>query len=183
MNTRTTILKAVAAASLFGAIGLAQAQIFIAVPFPPSAPIPNNAETFDAIAPGSYMSFPAMGGAAGVARIGTGGLLMIDNAILPGLSLPNSCWGRGVDVQWRFQSLKRFFGGFFRVPNAGVAVNAMIVRFWNGAAPVGAAVMPVNNAAWQWRGWYVPARFDRVEIFGNGGTPGYVGMDNVRVRN
>lgn len=152
-------------------------------PFPPSVPFANNFENFDAMTAGSYTSFPAMAGAAWVARIGTGGLLHIDGTLLPALSPPHSMWGRGVDVLWRFSTTKRWFGGFFRAVAAGFPVTAMTVRFFNGAMPVGSVVVPISTTSWGWRGWIVPCQFDRVEIYGNGSLPGYVGMDDIRVRN
>ncbi|MFM7100181.1 MAG: hypothetical protein ACKO3N_03320, partial [Verrucomicrobiota bacterium] len=62
-------------------------------------------ERFDALAPGSYASFTGFSGLAGFGRIGTGGLLLVNNspAILPAISPSNDMFGRGVNVTIRFQ--------------------------------------------------------------------------------
>jgi hypothetical protein len=180
MNNRFFRFVSLTALLAFGAMAHAQVPVG---PFGPSAPAVNNFENFDAIAPGAYVSFPMMGGAAACARVSTGGLLAVDNALLPGFSLPNSMWGRGTAVEMRFSTTKRFFGGFFRVPNAGIATNAVIVQFYQANVQVGVAVAPVNNVGWLWRGWYLGIGFNRLIISGNNASGGYIGMDNIRVRN
>lgn len=151
-------------------------------PFPPSFPIVQHVENFDSFAPGVHPFVSGFGSTGTVAPFPSG-LVFIDNSILTGLSLPNSCWGRGNDIEIRWTSNRRFFGGWFRVPSAGIAVSAMIVRFYQGIVPVGTAIAGVNMTSWLWRGWFVGAGFNRVTIHGNVAPPtGYVGMDNLRTR-
>ncbi len=169
----------VAVASL-AVVGVAQAQVAIA-PFAPAI-----TENFNAIPLGSVPNFIGYGGLGQFSRIGVGGLLHVDNnpLLLPPIS-GNAMFGRGVDVQIRYANVWRLWGGWFRVPNAGIAVTTMTVQFWRMGVPVGVLVMaPVNNAAWQWHGWDTSAigGYDMVRIFGNGSLPGYVGMDDMRSR-
>ena len=132
---------------------------------------------------GSYTNFVGFGGQAGFTRVVPANGLIVNNnpATLPPISMPNDMFGRGADVRIRFQSPHKWFGGMFRVPNAGIAVNMATFRFFQGAVLVGVAVGPVNNAAWTWHGYDLSSLggYDRVEILGNGGLPGYVGMDNL----
>ncbi len=88
-------------------------------------------------------------------------------------------FGRGTDVRIDFSSVRRLFGGYFRVPNAGIAVPDATFVFYKGGAFIGAAVVPVNNGAWAWAGYDLSGLggYDRVEIIGSGSLPGYVGMD------
>jgi hypothetical protein len=174
MNIRRTV----AGLGLFAIAAAASAQVPI-----PAFVGPHN-ENFDAMAVGSYAGFSGFGGLAGIGRIGTGGALIVNSstAILPPFSRKNDMFGRGVDVRIRFQSVHKRFGGRFRVPWAGVPVTWMRVFFYKGGLLVGAPVgAPVNNAAWQWRGWDLGplGGFDEVRIFGNGTLPGYVGMDSL----
>lgn len=174
MNLRRDLSIVVLAAT----IASVHAQAFTG-PFPPMA-----TENFDTMIPNSYVGFPGFAGTAGLSRIGTGGLLMVNNsaAILPPLTGANDMFGRGVNVRIRFQSVRKRFGGFFRVPNAGIAVTMMGVRFFKAGVPVGVPVMAtINNTTWQWRGWDVGylGGYDEVRIYGNGSLPGYVGMDRM----
>lgn len=143
-------------------------------------------ERFDALAATTYASFTGFSGMAGFSRIGTGGLLLVNNApaILPPLSLANDMFGRGVNVNIRFQKQYKQFGGYFRVPNAGVVVSVARFDFYRGGLFVATVTRAVNNLSWQWAGWDLgpDGGFDRVEIRGNGALPGYVGMDNLVVR-
>lgn len=173
-------LRTFVALATLSIVGASQAQAPIA-PF-----LPAITENFNLIAPGSYANFIGYGGQGGFNRIGVGGLLVVTNApaLLPPIS-GNAMFGRGVSVQIRYQQVWRLWGGWFRVPNAGIAVNTMTVQFWRTGVMVGVAVMaPVNNFAWQWRGWDTSAigGYDEVRIFGNGSLPGYVGMDDMRTR-
>jgi hypothetical protein len=161
---------------------LANAQVPVG-PFAPSAPIANNFERFDSIPPGTYAAVTIMSGGGVVARFSTGGLLVIDNAILPAFSSPSCLWGRDTPVEYRLVQTKRWFGGYFRVPNVGVPTSSVIIRFYQGMTLVGVAVAPVNTSAWQWRGWFVSQGFNRLVVSGNNASGGYVGMDDVRVRN
>lgn len=170
-------LVAIAGLSIIGA---AQSQVAI----PPFAP--TISENFNAIPLGSVPSFIAYGGMGQFSRIGLGGLLHVDNnpVLLPPIS-GNAMFGRGVDVRIRYANAWKYWGGWFRVANAGIVVNTMTVQFWRLGVPVGVAVMaPVNNVAWNWRGWDVGVvgGYDEVRIFGNGSLPGYVGMDEMRSR-
>lgn len=169
-----------AAAAVFATVSCASAQI----PTPVFAGPPG--ENFDAIVPGAYVGFAGFAGLAGFARIGAAGAMLVNNnpGILPPFSRPNDMFGRGCDVRIRFQNVYKKFGGRFRVPWAGVAVNWMRVFFYKGGVLVGVPVgAPINNAAWQWRGWDLAnlGGFDEVRIFGNGRLPGYVGMDHLVV--
>lgn len=135
---------------------------------------------------GPYLGFAGFGGTAGISRIGVAGALIVNNnpAILPPFSRPNDMFGRGCNVRIRFQNVRSRFGGRFRVPWAGVAVNAMRVFFYRNGVLIGVPVVAgVNNLGWQWRGWSLAALggFDEVRIFGNGRLPGYVGMDHLVV--
>jgi hypothetical protein len=153
------------------------------VPFGPF--VSPTQERFDALAPGGYAGFAGFGGAGVLTRIGAGGALFVNNnpGILPSLTFPNAMFGRGVNVRIAFAQRRKRFGGYFRVPFAGVPVNMAMYRFYQGAVLVAVTIAPVNNAGYLWRGWDLGAigGFDRVEIFGNGGIPGYVGMDNLVV--
>lgn len=142
-------------------------------------------ENFDALAPGSYAGFPAMAGFAGISRTPASNALLVGGgAVLPPLSAPNAMFGRGTDVFIRFQADRKQFGGYFRVPNAGINVTHATYIFRNAAmAVVGVVVAPVNPFGWQWRGWRSTIPFRSVEIRGNGALPGYVGMDAIRVEN
>lgn len=159
------------------AVSVANAQI-------PVGAFAGPLENFDAMVPGSYTGFSAWAGLAGISRIGTGGALIVNNnpGLLPPFSVKNDMFGRGVNVRIRYQSVHKRWGGRFRVPWAGIAVNWMRVFFYKGGvlvgAPVGAAV---NNAAWLWRGWDLGplGGYDEVRIYGNGSLPGYVGMDHL----
>lgn len=181
-------LRKIACLALLALVGAASAVVFPVGPFPPSPPAANNFENFDAIPPGSYVSFPAMNGFAAFARIGGANALVVDNGIMPGLSAPNSMWGRGCDVEFRYNGLRRRFGGFMRQVPVGPNPNGVLVQFYQGAVLVGAAVAPIaiGGGPWvpgMWRGWFSTVPFNRVLIIGLGGTlPGYVAMDNVRVR-
>lgn len=135
------------------------------------------------LAAGAYAGFPGFAGFGGFSRVPAANALVVTGApILPPLSAPNAMFGRGTNVMIRFQAPQTRFGGHFRVPNAGIAVNQAKFIFRNaGGAIVGIAVAPVNNLAWQWRGWGSTIPFQSVEIDGNGPIPGYVGMDYLRV--
>lgn len=161
-------------------IGAAKAQVFIAAPFPPTI-----AESFNAIAAGSYANFIGYAGAGQFSRIGVGGLLLVNNnpVLLPPIA-GNDMFGRGVDVRIRYAQLWKRWGGWFRVPNAGVPVTQMKVQFYRLGVPIGVAVVaPINGAGWQWRGWDCGpiGGYDAVEVYGNGpGIAGYVGMEDLR---
>lgn len=166
-------------ASLF-VVASASAQIPIG-PFTPAA-----MEKFEGLAPTSYIGFSGFAGLAGFGRIGGPGLLVVNNAaaILPAASPPHTMFGRGANVKIRMQSVRKKFGGVFRVPAAGVAVTTMYVRFRRAGAFVSPWLSaPISGAAWAWRGWDVGVvgGYDEVYIYGNGATPGYVGMDNLRI--
>lgn len=174
------IRQSVAALAVLASFGTASAQ----VPTPVFAGPPG--ENFDAILPGAYVGFAGFAGLAGFARIGVAGALIVNNsaALLPPFSRPQDMFGRGCDVRIRFQNTHKKFGGRFRVPWAGVPVTWMRVFFYKGGVLVGVPVgAPINNAAWQWRGWDLTnlGGFNEVRIFGNGRLPGYVGMDNLVV--
>lgn len=161
-----------------GTVAAAHAQSPI-TPF-----LASSGETFNMVTPGSYMNFPGFSGQGTFNRIGTGGLLLVTNnpALLPPVS-GNAMFGRGVDVQIRFQGVRKRFGGLFRVATSGVPVTMMTVQFYNAGSPVGIPVTAaVNTTSWQWRGWDVGSLggYDEVRIFGNGSLPGYVGMENLR---
>lgn len=174
MKLRITLL--VAAAALAGA---ARAQV-------PIGPFPGTInENFNAMVPGSYVGFAGFGGVAGFNRLNVGGLLVVNNnaGLLPMIDPPNNMFGRGTDVQIRFQSVWRLFGGGFRVPNAGIAVTMATFQFYRFGFPVGVPVSaPVNMAGWVWIGYDTSGigGYDEVRIFGNGALPGYVGMDLLR---
>ncbi len=166
-------------AALF-VVASASAQVAIG-PFLPAA-----MEKFEPIAPGAYVGFAGFAGLAGFSRIGGAGLLIVNNnpAVLTGASPPHTMFGRGANVRVRMQSVRKKFGGVFRVPNAGVAVTTMFVRFRRAGVFISPWIAaPVNAAVWQWRGWDVGpiGGYDEVYIYGNGSTPGYVGMDNMRI--
>ncbi len=170
----------VATATLF-AIGAANAQVFIPAPF-----LPTIGESFNFIPLGSYPNFIGFAGQGAFNRIGTGGLLLVNNGpMLPPIG-GNDMFGRGVNVQIRYRRVWKQWGGHFRVPNAGIAVTAMGVRFFRAGLPVGVGVnAPINNVIWQWRGWDLGALggYDEVRIYGNvPASPGYVGMENLRSR-
>jgi hypothetical protein len=174
MKLRNTLVVLAA----FGAVAAANAQVSI-LPF-----LATSTENFNSTALGSYMGFPGFAGQGGFARIGTQGLLHVTNnpALLPPVS-GNAMYGRGVDVQIRFQGVRKRFGGVFRVANSGIPVTMMTVQFYNGGFPVGVPVTAtINNTSWQWRGWDVSGvgGYNEVRIFGNGSLPGYVGMENLR---
>lgn len=157
---------------------VAQAQVPIG-PF-----VSPTQELFDTLAPTSYVSFPAFAGAGAFSRIGVGGLLVVTNnaALLPSITAPNAMFGRGVDVNVRFATRYKRFGGWYRVPNAGVPVTTVKFVFYQGAVPIGVSVGgPVNMFGYTWYGYDLGplGGYDRVEIYGNGPLPGYVGMDNV----
>jgi hypothetical protein len=161
-----------------GAVVSANAALIAIGPF--ASP---NLESFDALAPGAYGGFAGMAGFAGFSRVPVvNGLQVGGGAVLPPLSAPNAMFGRGTNVMIRLQADRRKFGGYFRVPNAGIAVTQARFIFRNaGGGIVGVAVAPVNAAAWQWRGWDSTIPFRSIEIQGNGVLAGYVGMDLVRV--
>lgn len=170
----------VALSTLF-VIGAAKAQ----TPIPVF--LPTIGESFNFIPVGAYPNFVGFAGQGGFNRIGTGGLLVVNNN--PALLLPisgNDMFGRGVNVQIRYKKVWKQWGGHFRVPNAGIAVTAMGVRFFKAGLPVGVGVFaPINNAAWLWRGWDLSGvgGYDEVRIYGNvAASPGYVGMENLRSR-
>lgn len=170
----------VATATLFVVSAAAKAQTPILAPFAPTI-----GETFNTIALGSYVGFVGFSGQGAFSRIGTGGLLMVQNTPMLTPISGNDMFGRGVNVRIRYQSVWKQWGGHFRVPNAGIAVTAMGVRFFRAGLPVGVGVFaPINNGAWLWRGWDLSAvgGYDEVRIYGNGSLPGYVGMENIRVR-
>jgi len=176
-QTRTLV-----ALAALGIIGAAQSQVFIPLPFPPTI-----SESFNAIPLGSVPNFIGYGGMGQFSRIGVGGLLHVTNnpLLLPPIA-GNAMFGRGVDVRIRYTQVWKQWGGWFRVPNAGVPVTQMKVQFFRFGVPVGVAVVaPINNAAWQWRGWDCGpiGGYDAVEIYGNAVTiPGYVGMEDLRSR-
>lgn len=141
-------------------------------------------EKFDALAPGAYAGFPGMFGFCGFGRIPAANALVVGGgAVLPPFAGPNAMFGRGANVVIRLQADRRAFGGYFRVPNAGIAVTHAKFIFKNaGGGVVGMAIAPINNAFWLWRGWLSNVPFRIIEIHGVGGAlPGYVGMDDVRV--
>lgn len=176
------LTRTLVAMATLGVIGTACSQTPIPFPFAPII-----GETFNPIPVGAYTNFVGFSGAGMFQAIGTGGLLAVNNnpALLPPIA-GNDMFGRGVNVRIRYASVWRQWGGHFRVPNAGIAVNTMFVRFFRFGAPVGVTVSaPVNNLAWQWRGWNLTALggYDEVRIFGNvPASPGYVGMENLRSR-
>lgn len=176
------VTKTLVALSTLFVIGIANAQTFIPAPF-----VPTIGETFNAIPVGAYTNFVGFGGVGLFSRIGTGGMLAVNNnpAILPPIS-GNDMFGRGVNVRIQLKQVRKRWGGHFRVANAGIAVTAMSVRFFKAGLPVGVAVSaPINNAAWQWRGWDLSAvgGYDEVRVYGNvPAAPGYVGMENIRVQ-
>jgi hypothetical protein len=174
MKLRNTLVVLAA----IGTVAAAHAQVSV-LPF-----LASSGETFNAVPAGSYMNFPGFLGQGTFNRIGTGGLLLVTNnpALLPPVS-GNAMFGRGVDVQIRFQGLRKRFGGLFRVATSGVPVTMMTVQFYNAGSPIGVPVTaPVNSTSWLWRGWDVGSLggYDEVRIFGNGSLPGYVGMENLR---
>ncbi|MBX3119254.1 MAG: hypothetical protein KF784_09325 [Fimbriimonadaceae bacterium] len=142
-------------------------------------------ENFNAMVPGSYVGFAGYAGAGGFNRLNVGGLLVVNNnpGLLPMVDAPNNMFGRGTDVQIRFQQVWKRFGGVFRVPNAGIVVTTATFQFYRFGLPVGVPVAaPVNMAGWVWIGYDCGpiGGYDEVRIYGNGTLPGYVGMDLLR---
>lgn len=171
-------LKSMLVLTALGAVMSANAALAPIGPF--ATP---NMESFDALAPGAYAGFPGMAGFAGFSRVPVANALHVGGgAVLPPLTAPNAMFGRGTNVLIRLQADRKKFGGYFRVPNAGIAVTHARFIFRNaGGGIVGIVIAPVNNLAWQWRGWSSTIPFRSIEIQGNGALPGYVGMDLVRV--
>ncbi len=168
-------------AALASVAYVAQAQVPIG-PF-----VSATTEQFDTLAPGSYAAFPAFAGFGTFSRIGAGGAMVVTNnpALLPSISAPNAMFGRGVDVMVRLSSLRKWFGGYYRVPNAGVPVTNVKFVFYQGAVMVGVSVGgPINAFGYTWYGYDLGplGGYDRVEIYGNASIPGYVGMDNIYVQ-
>ena len=112
-------------------VGSVQAQI----PIGPFAPM--EIEDFDALAPGFYENFVGFNGHAEFSRTTNANRLWVlnDPALLPAISNPNSMFGRGTDVRIDFKSVLNQFGGFFRVPNAGVPVNQVQFIFYKSCSP------------------------------------------------
>jgi hypothetical protein len=162
------------------AAGFASAQTPILAPFAPTI-----GETFNSIPLGSSPSFVGYSGAGALSRLSLTGLLLVTNVIVPPIS-GNAMFGRGTNVRIRYQQVWKQWGGHFRVPNAGIAVTAMGVRFYRAGVPIGVSVFaPINNTSWQWRGWDLGSLggYDEVRIYGNvAASPGYVGMENLRSR-
>ncbi len=176
MKTTRTLV----ALSTLLAIGAANAQTPIPVPFAPTI-----GETFNAIPLGPHVSFIGFAGQGQFSRIGLGGFLRVNNLPLLAPISGRDMFGQNVNVRIRYQHPWKQWGGHFRVPNLGVGVTAMGVRFFRAGLPVGVGVFaPINNAAWQWRGWDLGALggYDEVRIYGNAAVPGFVGMENIRVR-
>jgi hypothetical protein len=81
------------------AIATANAQVF-SVPF--FATTPSQIESYDAIAPGSYLGMPVFAGFGSAARMGSVNALLVGGFGSP-LTAPNMMFGRGTDVQIRLQ--------------------------------------------------------------------------------
>ncbi len=151
----------------------------------------SNFEGFEGVIPGSYASFAgftAPGGIGGFSRIGTLGLLLVDNgALFPPQTGTNAMFGRGVDVQFRLNSpRKQFFGRFRALTFVNPPPNTMRIRFyltnftWTPWLP-----LAINPAGYVSGYWNVGNMFNQgywaAQMAGNGGLPGYVGMDHLWV--
>lgn len=148
-------------------------------------------ESFSGVAPGSYTGFSAFTAPAGIgwiARLGAGGLLVVDNgSMFPSSSAPNAMFGRGVDVQFKLQDpRKRFFGQFRSLPFIAVPPNQVQIRFFltSGVWSPWLA-SPINTLGYTPTFWDVGTIFGQgywaAQIRGNGSLPGYVGMDTLFV--
>ena len=156
-----------------------------------SSLLPAQFEGFTGVAPGSYPNFAgftAPGGIGQFSRIGTGGLLLVDNGmILPPATGPNAMFGRGVDVQFRLQQPRRQFKAQFRaVPIIAVPPTTVQVRFYlTSLVWTPWFTVPINSLGYTTGFWDTAAMFGQgfwmVQMVGNGSLPGYVGMDNLNV--
>ena len=164
--------------ALFASVAAAsQAIIFPVGPFPPAF-----TENFDAMAPNGYVSFPVFslnGAASGMTSLG----LLNVGTPAPFLSGPNGMFGKGVDVQIRMTSPRRFFGGWFRNTLIGIVPATTVkFKFYNAAnVLIGQSTVPLT-ATWTWHGYLTLPKWQRAEIIGNSPIPGFVSMDNLRVR-
>lgn len=165
---------------LLMAVASASQAIVIPIPFFPTAPA--LIETFDTTAPGAYMAFPVFGGLGGAARIGTAGLLNVGPPS-PFVTAPNGMFGRGVDVNIKINGQMRRFGGFFRSTNFILTPPTIATfKFYDSSnVLIGVGAAPISPA-WSWIGFGTIPKWSRVEIFGNGSSPGYVAMDQLRMR-
>lgn len=158
--------------------GAAQAQVFPSGPFGTVAPW---IENYDAMAPGSYTSFPVWGGNASFSRLTPVNGIVVGAPLTP-LSAPNAVFGRGVDVQIRVNQPMRLFGGFFKLAPFGIAVTQARFRFYDAFNNfIGQGVAPINPG-WTWIGWQTIPAWHRVEVIGNGSLAGYVAFDETRCR-
>ena len=169
--------KLLSLALLATAATACHAIVFPSAPFPPTS-----TENFDSYVAGGYISHPVFGGLGVASRIGVQGALQIGPPS-PFLSGPNGMFGRGVDVNIAINGQRRRFGGGFHNVAAGIPFATMVkFRFFTASnVLIGTGTAPVTGA-WSWIGWVTIPKWSRVEIYGNSPLPGYVAMDNLRMR-
>ena len=156
-----------------------QAQVFPSGFFPTTAPW---VDGFDTLFPGSYVSFPMFSNNGAAARIQPQNALVVGNIGGVALTAPNYMFGRGTDVQIKVAQPMTYFGGFFQLAPAGVLVTQIKFAFYDQFNVfIGSVVVPCPGG-WTWIGWKTVPKWQRVEIYGNGTLPGYVAMDEIRVR-
>lgn len=172
-------MKKIITLAFLAVAGASQAQVFPSGFFPTAAPW---IDGFDTLISGSYISFPMFSGNGGAARIGAMNAMVVSNMGGVALTPPNYMFGRGTDVQMKVAQPMTYFGGFFQLAPAGVLVTQIKFAFYDSFNNfIGSVVVPCPGG-WTWIGWKTVPQWQRVEIYGNGILPGYVAMDEIRVR-
>jgi hypothetical protein len=145
---------------------------------------PNWREDFDWLPSATaWSSFNVFFGGGTVNRIGTLGALQVGPPahIVPWNS-PNAMYGRSVDVEITVSTPMKRFGGYFKLAPSGITVNQATFVFYDASNNlIGVGVSPVTWG-WNWIGWKTVPSWSRVEIYGNGSLPGYIAMDELRVK-
>jgi hypothetical protein len=164
----------------FAVLAAASQAIVSSIGFFPTPAIMQ--EGFDTTTVGTYNALPVFSVPAVMSRIGTGGQLVVRP--YPGVNtIPNMCFGDGVNAQIKTGIPMRRFGGFFMSGINGVFSSTATFRFYDAANnPIGAATVALSPL-FTWVGFSTIPKWKRVEILGSIPTlPGYVGMDSLRIR-